>query len=149
MPGSASATGKTLPPFRLTGIDGRAWTESDLHGKVAVMNVWATWCGPCIQELPHVQKLYEMLKDRPNVLLVSLNVDGNAGFVAPFLKGRGLNFPVLLAKEYVDRILPEMGIPRNWIVESGVVRSEDVGFDNPEAWMKHMLATLDETAQRH
>ncbi len=149
MPGSASAAGKTLPPFRVNGIDGRVWTEADLHGKIAVMNVWATWCGPCIQELPHVQKLYEMLKDRPNVLLVSLNVDGNAGLVAPFLKGRGLNFPVLLAKEYVDRILPEMGIPRNWIVESGVVRSEDVGFDNAETWMKHMLATVDEALQRH
>jgi thiol-disulfide isomerase/thioredoxin len=149
MPESAKAAGKHLPPFRATGVDGRAWTAADLDGKVAVMSIWATWCGPCIEELKHIQKLHELLKDRPDIVLVSLNVDANPGVVNPFLKGRGLTFPVLLAHDYVNSVLPEMSIPRNWIVESGVVRSEDVGFDDAEAWMRRILAKVDEAQQQH
>jgi len=88
-PAPAGVAGKTLPPFRVTGIDGRVWTDADLKGKVAFMTVWATWCGPCIQELPQLQKLYAALKDRPDVLLVSLNVDANPGSQHPSSRARG------------------------------------------------------------
>jgi len=68
--------------------------------------------------------------------------------VASFLKGRGLTFPVLLAKEFVDQVRPDGGIPRNWIVVAGVVRSGDVGFRDPEIWTKDILTKIDEARTR-
>jgi thiol-disulfide isomerase/thioredoxin len=77
-----------LKPFDLQALDGRQWTLGDLKGKVAFVNVWATWCGPCREELPEVQKLYERLRDRKDVVLLTLNVDRDVGLVAPFLANK-------------------------------------------------------------
>jgi thiol-disulfide isomerase/thioredoxin len=140
--GRSTLEGKPLPPLRLTGLDGRVWTSADLDGKVAVLNVWATWCRPCVEELAELQKLHQVTKGRSNVVILSLNVDSNPGVVQPFVDGRSWTFPVLLAHDYVNRILPDLSIPRTWIVQSGVVRSEDIGF-NADAWIKRMLERLD------
>lgn len=56
--------------------------------------------------------------------------------------GRGFTFPVVLADEYVNQVLPKMSIPRIWIVESRIARSEDAGFDNPEIWINRMLSKV-------
>ena len=128
-------------------MDGRVWTAADLNGKVAVMNLWATWCAPCVEELPHFQKLYEALKDNPNVVVMAVNVDNNPGVVGPFLKGRSYTFPVVLAHDWANQLIPEMGIPRNWIVSSGAIRSEQIGFSEPEKWLRDMLARVDEAAK--
>jgi thiol-disulfide isomerase/thioredoxin len=133
-----------LPPVRLSGLDGRVWTSADFEGKVAVMNVWATWCAPCIAEFPHFQKLHDQLKDKPNVVVVTLNIDANPGVVAPFMKNRGHTFPILLAHEYVGQLQPDASIPRNWIVKGGEIRSEQIRFNDPERWLKEMLAKVDE-----
>jgi thiol-disulfide isomerase/thioredoxin len=147
-PVTASAIGKRLPPFNLAGLDGRAWTPADLDGKIVVMNVWATWCAPCVAELPFVQKFHETLKDRPGAALLTLNMDSNLGAVAPFLRERGFSFPVVVAYDYVARFMPEMGIPRTWIVESGVIRGELTGPPNPGAWIQDVVAKVDELRRR-
>jgi thiol-disulfide isomerase/thioredoxin len=147
VPVRSTVQGKPLPAMRLTGLDGRVWTSADLDGKVAVLNVWATWCRPCVEELAELQKLHEVTKGRSDVLILALNVDSNPGVVQPFLDGRSWTFPVLLAHDYVNRILPDLSIPRTWIVESGVVRTEDIGF-NADGWMKRMLERLDGEAAR-
>jgi thiol-disulfide isomerase/thioredoxin len=137
-----SLEGKRLPPLRALGTDGRVWTVADLDGKVAVINVWATWCAPCIEELPHFQSLYEKLKDKSNIVLLTLNVDSNPGVIAPFLKGRAYTFPILLAHDYVDQFLPNLGIPRTWIVEGGTIRNEQVGFSESDRWLPEILLKL-------
>ncbi len=138
-----SLAGKRLPPFRATGLDGRSWNAADLEEKVTVMNVWATWCGPCLEELPHFQKLYDQLKSRLNVLVLSVNVDANPGVVVPFLKGRNYSFPVVLGHDYIDALLPELGIPRTWIVEAGTIISEQIGFASPAQWAEEIVAKVE------
>ena len=144
---SRPLVGTRLPPFRLIGIDGRAWTTADLEGKVAVLNVWATWCGPCIEELPLLQQLYDHLKDNTNVVVLALNADPNPGVVAPFVRARGFTFPVLHAGDYVNQVLPNISIPCNWIVESNVIRSEHVGLSEPGRWLQEILAKVAEVQQ--
>ena len=139
--GRTTVEGKPLPTMRLTGLDGRVWTSADLEGKVAVLNVWATWCRPCVEELAEFQKLHEVMKSRSNVVVLSLNVDANPGVVQPFVNGRSCTFPVLLAHDYVNGMLPDLSIPRTWMVEGGVVRKEDIGF-NADGWMKRMLGRM-------
>ena len=139
-----SAVGTRLPAFRVTSLDGRVWTAADLEGKRAIINVWATWCAPCVEELPYFQKLYDQLKNSTDLVVLTLNVDTNPGVVAPFLARRGLTFPILFAHEFVEGAWPNLGIPRNWVVEGGVIRSEVTSFSDKERWLAEMLAKAGE-----
>ncbi len=137
---------KPLPEFALNDLQGRKWQLADLKGKVAFINLWATWCGPCIQELPHVQKLYEQMKDRKDVLVLTLNIDSDVGVVEPFVKEKKYGFPVIPACSYaIDMMGGMISIPRNWLVGSdGVMRMEQVGFDGDgDDWMKKATEAIE------
>jgi len=140
-----------LKPFDLQALDGKRWTLDDLNGKVAFVNVWATWCGPCREELPEVQKLYERLRDRKDVVLITLNVDTAVGPVAPYLANKKYSFPALLADAYIrDLWKDSVAIPRNWILDrAGIVRYEQMGFD-PRArdnWADGVMKLIDGLTQ--
>jgi len=139
---------KPLPNFDLPDITGKKWTLADLKGKVAFVNVWATWCGPCRQELPHLQKLYDRLKDRKDVVLFTMNVDDNTNVIAPFLKDHAFTFPVLPAASYVFDFLQMISIPRNWIVAGdGTLSAELVGFGGDgDKWVDEAVKQI-ETAK--
>ena len=121
---------KVLPDFNLPDLQGRTWQLTNLKGKVTFINVWATWCGPCKAELPHVQKLYERLKNRTNAQLITLNIDTDLGAIEPFMKENKYTFPVIPAYAYVDDLLPSgISIPRNWVVDKdGKLLLEQIGF---------------------
>ena len=75
-----------LPEFALADMTGKTWRLKNLDGRTTLINVWATWCGPCMEELPHVEKIYEMMAERKDIQLVTFNVDENPGLVQPFLE---------------------------------------------------------------
>jgi len=126
-----------LPAFELTDLQGRKWSLADLKGKVALINLWATWCGPCRMELPYVQKLREQMKDRKDVLVLTLNTDEEIGKVEPFMKENKYTFPVLLGQAYAEG-QGVNSIPRNWVISvGGKVMFEGIGFGNDgEEWLK-------------
>lgn len=134
-----------MPAFELTDLDGRKWTPADLKGKVAFINLWATWCGPCRLELPYVQKLREQMKDKKDVLVLTLNTDEEVGMVEPFMKQNKYTFPVLLGQAYAER-QGVNSIPRNWIVSSeGKIMFEGIGFgNNGEEWMKKAVQMIEQ-----
>lgn len=134
-----------LPDFELTDLDGRKWSRADLKGKVAFINLWATWCGPCRVELPFVQKLREQFKDRKDVVVLTLNTDEEIGKVEPFMKENKFNFPVLLGQAYADS-QGVNSIPRNWVVSlDGKIAFEGIGFGGTsgEDWMKKVTEMID------
>jgi thiol-disulfide isomerase/thioredoxin len=67
--------GKRIDDFRFTKLDGTPVTRETLRGKVAVLDFWATWCGPCFQTLPELQKVYERYKDNDRVVIVAVSID--------------------------------------------------------------------------
>ena len=133
-----------LAAFELTDLQGRNWSLADLKGKVAFINVWATWCGPCRKELPYVQKLSEQLKGRTDVVVLTLNTDEEVGKVEPFMKEKKFTFPVLLGQEYADGNGVK-SIPRNWVINvDGKLVFEGIGFGGDgEEWLKKAVELID------
>lgn len=92
--------GEALPPFTLTDMQGKSHSLTDYRGKVVMVNFWATYCGPCIKEMPSMQRLKDKLKDKPfAILAVDMAEDKSA--VEAFLKKHNIriDFPILLNPE--------------------------------------------------
>jgi len=137
-----------LAEFELSDLAGKTWSKQDLAGRVAFVNLWATSCGPCMAELPQVQKLHERLQGRTDALVLTLNLDENTGVILPVLKKNGYGFPVLLASDWAEETLDEVVIPRNWIVDrDGRLRYEQIGFNFlSEGWVDDVLERLTSVA---
>ena len=111
---------------------------------MAFINFWATWCSPCRAELPYVQKLREQLKDRKDVVVLTLNTDEEVGKVEPFMKENKFTFPVLLGQAYADN-QGINSIPRNWIISlDGKVVFEGIGFGGEgDEWVKRATQLIE------
>ena len=133
-----------LATFELADLQGRNWSLADLKGKVAFINLWATWCGPCREELPYVQKLSQQLKGRNDVVVLTLNTDEEIGKVEPFMKENKYTFPVLLGQAYADGNGVN-SIPRNWVVSvDGKLVFEGIGFGGDgEEWLKKAVDMIE------
>src|SRR5260370_22424472 len=84
------------PDFKLTGLDDKAVTLADSHGKVILLNFWATWCGPCRAEIPDLVELQNKYKDRLQVLGLVVD-DDDQDAIKEFAKEFGINYPVAIA----------------------------------------------------
>lgn len=139
--------GRTMPAFALADLDGRTWSNADLAGKTVFVNVWATWCAPCRQELPHLQELYDKLTTSNDIVLITLNVDEKPEVVAPFVREHKLTFPVIPAFRLVRGELKVRGIPRNWVLDgAGVWRVDEVGLPATPltSWVSWAEGLIDE-----
>jgi thiol-disulfide isomerase/thioredoxin len=143
------AASDSMPPFRLTDLSGRTWSLADLSGKTIFVNVWATWCGPCQAEIPHLRDLNDRLRDRGDVVLLSFNTDDSAGVVAPFARAHRMTWPVLFATAYFDSLPGASSVPQNWVIDGeGVRRNIQMGFDSrhADAWLQSALAVIDKVS---
>ncbi|MCX6619808.1 MAG: TlpA disulfide reductase family protein, partial [Acidobacteria bacterium] len=142
--GEWKPSGKPLPEFAVSDQHGRKWTQADFKGRTTFVNIWATWCAPCREELPEVEKLYQRLKGRADVAVVTLSIDESPGVVAPFVESHRFTFPVLHGKSLYDSVVPDSSIPRNWIINrAGAIEKEQIGFDKNGRWLDEMLAELE------
>jgi len=120
---------KEIPVFELSDLSGKTWRLKELSDKTVLINLWATWCGPCNEELPQLQKFYEKVKDRPDIQVLTFNLDEDLGLVAPYLKEKGYTFPVLPAYSIVVSLLNGYAIPQNWIIDpKGTWRWTQIGY---------------------
>ena len=110
---TAPHIGKPLADFTLPDLQGQSVQLAALRGKVVFVNVWATWCPPCVEEMPTIQQLYERLHSRGlEILAVSLDALG-AQVVVPFMQSHRLSFPTLLdTKNLVQRLYRRQVCPR-------------------------------------
>jgi thiol-disulfide isomerase/thioredoxin len=136
---------RQLPTFELADLSGKTWKLATFEGKSVLINIWATWCGPCKTELPHLQKLYETVKDRPGLQILTFNIDEDLGLVEPFMKEKGYTFPVLPAFSFVTTLLDGFAIPQNWIVDpKGAWRWTQIGYGGEPDWIDVMIRRMEE-----
>lgn len=129
------AAGVAARDFELSTLGGNSAKLSDYKGKVVFFNIWATWCPPCLEEMPSMEALYQRLKSRQfEMLAVSIDRKGKE-VVGPFVARYGLTFPVLLdpdGKTY--QLYGLTGVPETFIVnKNGVVIHKIIG---PQNWMR-------------
>ena len=104
-------SGGAAPSLALQDLDGRAHRLEDYRGKVVLVNFWATWCDPCREEMPSLNKLRAALDGRPFAIL-AVNLAESEARIRRFMERVPLDFPVLLdrntaaAKAWQARILP-------------------------------------------
>lgn len=136
---AALTPGKKAPDFTLKSITGKQVSLQQLRTdqqnkktpKVVLIDFWATWCPPCKEETPYLQKLHEKY-GKKGVSIVGISVDDNgAEAVKPFAKQNGLKYNLLLdpdtktAKKYLIR-----PIPTTYLIDrQGIIRYVHVGFD--------------------
>ena len=117
------------PDFTFPGLDGKKVSLSDYKGKVVLVNIWATWCPPCVEEMPSMEKLYRKFKgENFEILAVSIDESGLKA-VAPFMKKSRLTFPALLdSKGTIKTAYGITGIPESFIIDQqGILIKKIVG----------------------
>jgi len=141
--------GDPAPDFSLVDLEGKTWVLSELKGQVVFINFWASWCPPCMKELPSMQKLYETLPGDKFKMLALLNNDKPA--VANFVANQnGFTMPILDdSKRLIGAKYAIKGLPETFIVDKlGIIRQKVIGpaqWDSPGA----VQMILDLINQKH
>jgi peroxiredoxin len=132
MAASPPLVGGPAPLFQLKSVDGKVVKLSDLKGQFVVLNFWATWCVPCIKEMPELQKTHQSLNQ--TVKIIGINLAEPREKVDQYTKDHHLSFPVLLddygnvSQEYevihlpVTYFITPDGIIRDKIFGGGITR---------------------------
>jgi peroxiredoxin len=122
-PVAALALGKPNPlgaakPFQVDTPGHRPLSLSEFKGKVVFLNFWATWCKPCEEEMPSMERLHRRFKDQGLVVLAISEDVGGASVVSPYLKKHNLSFPVGLdPKSSVASLYGVWGVPSTFIID--------------------------------
>jgi peroxiredoxin len=123
------AVGDVAPDFQLEDTKGNKVSLSDLRGKVVMVNLWATWCPPCIEEMPSMERLHEVMAGDDFVML-AINTEQNGRTVVPgFLKKTPYTFPILYDdKGIVQKLYGVYKFPESFIVgKDGKVIEKIIG----------------------
>jgi len=112
--------------WRVQGLDGKELDVAQTKGKVIFLNFWATWCPPCLAEMPSIQRLYEKMKSEEiHFMCVS---DEERTKVSKFVKEKGFTFPVYTVIGEKPRVFQTRGIPATFIIsQDGQIVFKHVG----------------------
>jgi thiol-disulfide isomerase/thioredoxin len=120
------------PDFKLTDLDGKPFNIAASHGKVVLLNFWATWCGPCRAEIPDLIDLQNKYKDRLQILSLIVDDDDDEA-IKKFAQDSGINYPVAMAS---DEIRLKYGgiaaLPTSFLLDTeGRIVQKHEGLRNP------------------
>lgn len=116
-PGMLIKEGVAAPDFTGELMDGTSITLSELQGKPVIINFWATWCGPCVKEMPAFERLKDDFGDK--IGIIAVNCGDDAETVKDFVEENGYTFPVVLDEEYsISMLYPTNSIPYTVVLDA-------------------------------
>jgi cytochrome c biogenesis protein CcmG, thiol:disulfide interchange protein DsbE len=123
----AVSRGQMAPDFQLKDLSGRPVSLEDFRGQIVLVNFWASWCQPCLDEMPSLQALYAKFKDRKFVVL-AVNLNETAPDLEAFLKKNGVTFPVLCEGQAIAQRYGTEKVPESYLIDNrGVVLQKIIG----------------------
>ncbi len=138
-----AANNRLAPDFTLSDLSGREVSLSDFRGKVVILNLWTKTCRPCLEEMPDLNTLGEILRQHPNIELVTITTDESARDAVDTLTavlGGQAKFTTLVDSnnQVVQKMFGTRLFPETWFIDpQGVIRAR---IDGPRDW--HKLAPL-------
>ncbi|MCA0173503.1 peroxiredoxin family protein [Bacillus sp. RAR_GA_16] len=139
--------GKRAPDFTLYSLEGKEVSLSDYKDKVIFINFWATWCPPCKEEIPDMQKFYEEEAEQLDAEILAINLTTNESssqVVKDFAKKNHLTFPILMDTEGQQmETFVAITIPTTYVIDkNGIIMKRIIGPMN-----KEMMIDLASSAQ--
>lgn len=114
----AKSSPNPAPDFTLVGLDGKKYSLKDFKGKVLLLDFWATWCGPCRKEIPHLKDLHAQYKEKGlRIVGIALDQQGEKA-VKPFVESNGIPFTSLLGSSEVVQAYGNIrAIPTTFLID--------------------------------
>ncbi len=128
-----------LPTLSCKSLDGNTTRLSQLRGQPVLVNLWATWCPPCRAEMQTLETVYNDYKGQGfTVLAVNMTSQDNPELVMPFVKERGLTYPILLdEKGEVARAYQMKSLPSSFFIDrDGTINEVVIGGPMAEALLR-------------
>src|SRR5262245_28515817 len=128
-PAAALDSGERMPEIGIKDLSGNAVSLASLKGKVVIVDFWATWCGPCKESMPVLEKLHKKYGSQ-GLVVVGVSVDEEAANVGPFIKKMKVSFPIVhdASHKVADRFKPPK-MPSSYVIDrKGIVRHVHEGF---------------------
>jgi len=139
------------PPFMATTLDGQQISMDSLAGKVVLIDFWATWCGPCVNALPHMQWIAKKFDGQPLVML-SISLDGDEAKWKSFVEKNKMTWMQVRDGGYNGEVSRKFGvtaIPATFSIDAdGVLEDQHVGDADIEGKLKKMVARAAEMSNR-
>jgi peroxiredoxin len=129
LPALADPSGSPAPPFTLGARGGKDVSLAQFKGQVVMLNFWASWCGPCRQEMPLLEDIYKKY-NKLGFTLLGVNVEPDSNAANDWLKQTPVSFPILYDKESkVSKLYDVLGMPSTVIIDrAGRIRVLHRGY---------------------
>jgi len=136
--GPSALTGLAAPSYALTTMTGAQSELSAYRGRVVVMNLWASWCPPCREEMPELQRLFRSYGSR-GVTVLGIDEGESASRAASFAQSMQVHYPILLDRQQqYGRVYSALGLPTTIVIDqTGIIAR---GFDGPLTYAQMVQA---------
>jgi cytochrome c biogenesis protein CcmG, thiol:disulfide interchange protein DsbE len=141
--------GKKAPDRPLSRIDGGVLSLESYKGSIIILNFWATWCPPCIKEMPLLESTYKKYREI-GVIVIGVNYNEERDTVVDFIRKEGITFPVVLDKDLaLTKTYRVLSLPVTFFIDrEGIIRDKYRGELNEGLLREKIEPLISETGQK-